>query len=84
MALFREWEQVLASKNDQISDDEYGALLGRQIEIEAAIIKTPAKSKADWIMKIVAYSCLGESAITDRHENPDLWAEARALIGGAA
>lgn len=79
-ALFRQWEQVRADKNGEMSDDDYDVLLYRQIDIEDRIIRTPAKNSADWIMKVMAYSCLGESAITDRDDNPDLWAEARALI----
>lgn len=80
MRLYREWEHVRSLKKAQMSDDEYDALLDRQIGLEDEMIITPAQNASDWAMKIMAYSCLGESGLPDHHDNPALWAEARALV----
>lgn len=79
-ALFREWEHIRSLKKAPMSEDEYDALLDRQIALEDEMIITRAQNASDWAMKIMAYSCLGESGLPDHHDNPALWAEARALI----
>lgn len=79
-ALFREWEAIMERKKAGLTDQQIEALLDRQIEIEDRMMETAAQSRSDWIMKVMAYSTLGESGLPDHKDRPDLWAEARALV----
>ncbi len=45
--------------------------------------RAAAQGPADVIAKVIAYTTFGEVGLPDHMQRPDLWAEARALIGNA-
>lgn len=84
-ALFREWQAAkiaeeaafAASGDDAEGQQEWAA----RVALEKRLMEAPATSATDWAMKITAWCNFGESASQTEKENPQLWAEARQLVG---
>ena len=84
-ALFREWKAAkiaeeaafAASDDDAAGQQEWAA----RVALEKRLMEAPATSAADWAMKIAAWCNFGESSCQDSKQNPQLWAEASALVG---
>lgn len=82
MRLFREWEA--ADRAAHLSTgDECDRLLDARFQIELRLIEAPAHTAADVLMKIIAWTSYGDAGI-DGLDTHGVWAEARALVGGAA
>lgn len=84
-ALFREWqaareveEAAYAANEDEAEGHKVWAA---RVEVENRMLATPSQTHADWMLKVCAYSAFGESGAPDIMELPQLWAEARALVG---
>lgn len=87
MRKFREWEAAFAavrSADPSIGDEASGALVAAQIDIEDELITMPASNAQDFIAKIFAYTAEGWNGLPTNADMPDLWAEAKRLVGGAA
>lgn len=92
MALFREWR--VASQACDIAGREqpdtpegdaiFEALLEKVGDIEAALMKAPCQTAQDFVAKVTAWTGYGVHTLPDEAQDARLWAEARALIGGAA
>lgn len=83
MALFREWERLLAialrdgCTEDGDADDRYWAPV---FETEDRMMATPSQGPLDWIAKALAKSNNGRVELDSRKYNPALWAEARDML----
>ncbi|MDF3856207.1 hypothetical protein VB636_22405 [Paracoccus sp. APAP_BH8] len=88
MKLFREWQPlhqfVCTSASAGMPDEEWNPLHDRVWDIADRIFATPAQTAQDFIAKVICHTVWGEHGLPDEGQNPSLWAEARALIGGAA
>jgi len=88
MKLFREWEPLYqfvgASARNGMPEEEWNQLHNRVWDIADLIVATPAQTAQDFIAKVICNTVWGEHGLPDEGQNPSLWAEARALIGGAA
>ena len=84
-ALFREWTAARAAEELAYQTSEEDAegekAWSERVRIENLMLATPSQGHADWMLKICAYSAFGEGGAPDIIERPDLWAEARALVG---
>ncbi|KAA9006651.1 hypothetical protein [Histidinibacterium aquaticum] len=79
--LFAKWKQEQAhAKDPAISDADCEAATARAVAIEKDILRTPSITAADLAAKLVAYSDYGAFAVSDQ-TTPELWAEARHLLG---
>lgn len=84
-ALFREWQAAkiaeevafAGSGDDAEGQQEWAA----RVALEKRLMEAPATSATDWAMKIAAWCNFGESASQTEQESPQLWAEARQLVG---
>ncbi|WP_287885980.1 MULTISPECIES: hypothetical protein [Paracoccus] len=87
MKLFREWEHlhqfVCTSASNDMPDEEWNPLHDRVWDIADQIFATPAQTAQDFIAKVICNTVWGEHGLPDEGQNPALWTEARALIGGA-
>ncbi len=87
MRLFREWERLIETAlrdgctDDGNADDAYWDPV---FDIEGRIMVTPSQDARDWIAKALAKSNSGRVELDSSKYNPELWAEARAMVGGAA
>lgn len=92
MVLFREWQKVNAEEkrlhaelpNDEEGDAAVEAMSELEGEITHEIIAMPVQSPMDFVMKIAAWTDFGVVGTPDVEHSPELWAEARTLIGGVA
>ncbi|WP_374327306.1 hypothetical protein [Paracoccus pantotrophus] len=88
MRAFREWkaasDDLKDPKWDLMSVEEQDRACGRVSKMQDAILNIPAQDQRDFILKVMACTYFGEHGLPDHGERPDFWAEARALIGGAA
>ena len=87
MRKFREWEAALAavrSADPTIGDEASGALVAAQIDIEEELIAMPAANARDFAAKVLAYSGDGWNGLPSAEAMPELWAEAKRFVGGAA
>lgn len=48
-----------------------------------AILDIPSRGAMDFVYKLMAYTFEGDHSVNDSARGSELWAEARALIGGA-
>ena len=86
MRLYREWEQARkdeAATYEAFPDDdspEPGDATAKVVAIERRLMAERAVTLADVALKFCAVSGFGEFVISDEG-HPELWAEARALIG---
>lgn len=84
MRKYREWEAARAAANGapaEMPDEEHGALVSAQIAIEDELITIPAENAQDFIAKAMAYTAEGWNGMPSNIEMPELWAEAKRLIG---
>jgi hypothetical protein len=87
MRKFREWQAASAAANNApgaMPDEEHGALVSAQVAIENELIAMPATNEQDFIAKVFAYTAEGWNGLPSNAEMPDLWAEAKRFVGGAA
>lgn len=82
MRLFREWEVMLRIENNSLDLDEeaFDTLVSKRSDHEAVMMQEPCQTATDWIIKVTVWTDYGGFNIQDRAENPQLWAEARALV----
>ncbi|WP_134724832.1 hypothetical protein [Paracoccus luteus] len=87
-ALFREWraaqEAEDAGYTAGLPDEELDQLADYRSAIEKRMMATPCETAADFICKVTAHTAFGVFCLPDENQQPGLWKEARALIGGAA
>ena len=67
-----------------MSDEDFDVLCHHTSEHENYLMALSASSGADWLIKVAVWSDFGAFAGPDNLVNPQLWAEARTLIGGVA
>ena len=88
MRAYREWkaasDDLKDPKWDLMSVEEQDRVCDRVSKMQDVILNIPAQDQRDFILKVMAYTYFGEHGLPDHGERPDLWAEARALVGGAA
>jgi|GEM_PF-1955767 len=88
MRAYRLWraadEDLKDPKWDARNSDEQNAACARFSEMQDAILEIPAENSRDFILKVMAYTYLGEHGLPDHIQRPDFWAEANALAGGVA
>lgn len=91
--LFREWkaaDAAMAAIDAEMkdADHEEGSAWDQAWEArwatEQRLMAESCVDCRDWMFKIVAWTNFGDGSSCDRHECPQLWAEAHALVGGAA
>ncbi|MDQ7776259.1 MAG: hypothetical protein Q4615_10395 [Paracoccus aminovorans] len=86
MRAYREWEALYAflNRDDRggLSADDWNSECDRRIEIEDQMMEMPAQNARDIIAKVLAYTANGDSELP--YPDHAFWAEARALVGGAA
>lgn len=85
MALFREWQAakadedaVFAAMDDDAARDK---AWDNRYDVEDRMMHEPCKNALDWALKLCAWTNFGEADAPDAKERPQLWAEARALVG---
>lgn len=86
MKLFREWEAAMAdmdARKETISDADWVALDCHIDGLEEKIMDEPAQNGRDFIAKIVSWSHGGVFPLP-KDPSDAFWAEARALVVGAA
>lgn len=83
-ALFREWKVAKDAENAVYAstDDEAAHLRAwdHRYAIERRLMDAPSMTPLDWAIKICAWCNFGDGVCEDGRENPQLWAEARALV----
>ncbi|QDA36225.1 hypothetical protein E4191_19080 (plasmid) [Paracoccus liaowanqingii] len=90
MNLFREWENLRKEEGPVYNisptgeDEETKALNTSLHERESTIMAAPCQIPLDFVAKIIVWTGYGIHALPDAYKNPDFWADARRLIGGAA
>ncbi|MDQ7264074.1 hypothetical protein NM680_19980 [Paracoccus sp. PS-1] len=90
MKLFREWQVAHDAEVVAFRESDTGecamceAATDRRTSVEKRLIAAPCEGLGDWALKVMAWTCFGDFTIEDSCGRHDLWAEARALIGGAA
>jgi len=84
--LFREWTEAFARECAAYDADDTDAerLSDLRYDIEERMMDTPCETPLDWLMKSAAWSNFGEGSGIDKFQHPQVWAEAREMIGGAA
>lgn len=84
MRAYREWEAADADlqhpKWDERSNEDQDAACALLSAMMDEILAIPALNARDFIMKVMACTCMGENGLPDERQDPQLWAEARALI----
>ena len=80
MILFRQWEAEQAAAHD-LPEAECDAACERMHAMQREMCELPATSLQDLAAKVVAHTGDGMFAIED---GSSLWAEVRALVGGAS
>lgn len=91
-ALFRDWRAARAEETrlhqtlpiGPVEDAAIDAAGDRRGLIEDALLAAPSESAHDWLLKLAAWTNFGMFNAPDESQNPQLWAEARRMIGGAA
>lgn len=88
MQLFREWSIINDGLPDPIWDDlgdeAFSTECTRAHDIIRKMMDLPCQSASDFAAKVAAYTFFGEFSLDDVDDKAAFWAEARALIGGAA
>uniref|UniRef100_A4WNT1 Twin-arginine translocation pathway signal n=1 Tax=Cereibacter sphaeroides (strain ATCC 17025 / ATH 2.4.3) TaxID=349102 RepID=A4WNT1_CERS5 len=79
LRLFREWE-AMDAQIDKLSGEAADAMLADLLALELRLRSTPSTGVADFAAKVVAFSFWG-GACLDACDAPEIWAEARALLG---
>lgn len=81
MALFREWERLWNySHAPEISDDEHAQTVDAFCAVERDMKNVRCQTPQDWIAKAIATSSFGDFGLYSQLDDPELWAEARALV----
>lgn len=70
--------------NHGMSDSDFDAASNALMKLADAIIDIPARDADDMLRKIMGYTVNGAHDISDGPAAEKIWAEARALTGGAA
>lgn len=76
-------QTVLRGENDLTAADAE-RMCSRMMELADAIADLPARNADDMLRKIMGQTVNGDHDIGDGPNSEAIWAEARALIGGAA
>ena len=85
MRLFREWGRINEFANSQTDDEAFDKALDERWEVEKRLIQTPSQNERDVLVKIIAWTCYGDGDLEAGNPiSQPIWAEARALIGGAS
>lgn len=85
MALFREWQAAWdASMVYDLTDAEREVHVDEQLRIEELIVALPALNAADFVAKVTTASSYGGFGLPYFLDEPEFWAEARAVLGVAA
>lgn len=83
---FRAWEAHRAWLNGPairgMKDEDYDLSVEALDDKAATVLKAPALTPQDFILKVIAGTDYGSGGLPDSNAMPDLWAEARSLIGG--
>ncbi|WP_374292882.1 hypothetical protein [Paenirhodobacter enshiensis] len=85
VTLFREWQAAKSAEKAvcAITDDEDEtdrAWLVRY-EVEKRLMREPSRDAREWMLKLCAWTNFGDTDAPNAQESPQLWAEARALVG---
>lgn len=88
LAMFREWVPMTAWLNGPVSqeasEDEFERINDARIALEDRMMAEPAQGPVDVLVKMLAWTHYGEDQLLTKEHQPQLWTEARAMIGGAA
>jgi len=89
MRAYQEWESARiawekAAGDDGMSDEEGTAWCYKVYDLADDVLEQPSTGPLDFIYKLMAQSFHGQHDIGDCPRGEELWAEARALIGGVA
>lgn len=86
-ALFREWQaakEVEEAAYEACPDDDdkaCDAAWNARYAVEKRMMEAPCETPRDWLLKSCAWANFGDGNGPDRVDSPQLWAEARALVG---
>lgn len=87
MRMFREWQPLAAWLNGPEGQGAPEAAFNRaneqRIDLEGRMMEEPARSAADVLAKMTARTHFGEDEMMSAAHLPQVWAEARQMIGGA-
>ena len=89
MAMFREWKKRTANEMRVYADDTTGdgdspeclAATDAVKGIEHQMLAVPSVSAQDFVLKMLVLTGDGQWGAPSRYTAPQLWAEARALVG---
>lgn len=84
MRLFRQWHDITARANgtEPLTAEAIEDATRRRYEVKDRMLALPCLTAEDFIAKIVASTTWGTWDLED-DGTPELWAEARALLGAA-
>lgn len=88
LALYRQWSLINDGLSDEIwdvrGDEAFSVEVARANAIAQEMLLLPAQSATEFVAKAAAWSCFGDFGLDDMPDPKAFWAEARALVGGAA
>lgn len=85
MRVFSEWKRANDFAHSQADDEAFEKALGERWEVEQRLMQTPSQNERDVLIKIIAWTNFGDGDLESGNPiSQPIWAEARALIGGAA
>lgn len=82
-APYREWTAIhaqLRSADHGLSDDEWEARHEETWTICNRIMALPSECPSDVMAKIMVFTCEGDHELPKKDDEPEFWAEARALV----
>ncbi|MDK8874322.1 hypothetical protein [Paracoccus sp. SSJ] len=85
MRVFSEWKRVNEFAHSQTDDEAFEKALIERWQVEQRLMQTPSQNERDVLIKIIAWTNFGDGDLESGNPiSQPIWAEARALIGGAA
>ncbi|QRZ13743.1 hypothetical protein JWJ88_03505 [Paracoccus methylovorus] len=84
-AMYREIIRLREVACDRsLPEAEGDAACDQMMDLANDIVDLPARDADDFLRKVLGYTVNGDHEIGDGPKAAEIWAEARALIGGAA
>nr|WP_111300354.1 hypothetical protein [Paracoccus saliphilus] len=86
MALFREWqglrieEEAIYAASPTGEDEATKAISERTHQLECRVMAERCHDARDFVAKMMVWTVFGLNTLPDEEADPELWAEARALV----
>lgn len=85
MAMYRHWKTIDARVNGPVGrampEPEFDREVDDMLAFELKMLLTPSEDARDFVCKLFVFTGAGVLGMPDDEVAPDLWEEARALIG---